>query len=83
MKYLPKLFLLSSLILAAWMLLPEPPPPAPQPPEIQHYQPPSLQLDERGAESDMPSAAAQSGGLEFVPSEQIGAGRAVDFPADI
>ena len=84
MKYLPQLFLLFSLVMAAWMLLPEQASPPPQPREIESYQPPPLQVDELGAESGLPLAAAQAGGpLEFVPSEQIGAGRAVDFPADI
>jgi hypothetical protein len=72
------MFLLASLMLAVFMLWPEQHVSVP-PPDIAEYESPPPDLD-----ADEPATAlAQSGPLDFVPSEQIGADRAVDFPADI
>ncbi|MDA3933381.1 MAG: hypothetical protein PF630_03500 [Gammaproteobacteria bacterium] len=83
MNYLPKLFLLFSLVIAVVMLLPQSEPESPPPPQLQEYQSPPLVRDDSEPEPILPLAAAQSGVLEYTSSEQIGADRAVDFPADI
>lgn len=81
MNHVPKLFLLASLLLAVIMLWPQQEqqqdslPPA----EISEYETLPPDVDTDGVESGL----AQSGPVDFVPSEQIGADRAVDFPADI
>ncbi len=83
MNHLPKLFLFASLVLAVLMLWPQQRESVP-PQELTEYQSPSPDLDSDGPVPVLDqTAAAQSGPLDFTPSEQIGADRAVDFPADI
>ncbi|GAB4121631.1 MAG: hypothetical protein KKC01_00520 [Gammaproteobacteria bacterium] len=81
MKHLPKLFLCASLLLAVVMLWPQQQDLLPAP-ELTEYEslPRDVDTVDRSLEQ---TAMAQSGPLDFVPSEQIGADRAVDFPADI
>jgi len=83
MKHLPKLFLCASLLLAVVMLWPQQQDLLP-PPELTEYESLPPDVDAETADGLVEQTAmAQSGPLDFVPSEQIGADRAVDFPADI
>lgn len=73
MQQLPKLFFFAMLLLAATMLLSRGGEPQASTPDT------SAPAQLQSGQHDSRAAS----GLEFVPSEEIGADRSVAFPADI